>query len=626
MATTPTSNPIPSESPQDLKFNAGKIDEFVTSSGWTYTDRFGVKRYTIEGMNYLARQSLAAFGYITLDSFQAGATLTLPNQVLRDTSTGEYFRWDGLFPKTVPANSNPVNTGGVARGAWVSVGDAALRSNLMSEDENQGDKLVRVKQPFTGSISRTQHDKNADVINAADFATLQDAVNYIKSLPSNAGTINVNPGTIELSTPLDVRGVNLIIQGSGMLSTTLKATFTDTTKAVINADSSTDIRMSPLTIRDLTVNANGKAGFGIRHQHRHPVRLESLWVLNATDTNIWATNSWLASYDNCIIEESPVGVNWAGANHRSSMNSCSIQACSGYFMKVGDGQDGNSALQFNNCDFEFGVGNGIQWKGAIGSFNECYIGEGVDGNILDINGGRVNINGGIFYFGHNSLYGVIAREGNVHINGSTIAGQGGATLLKLVLQAGGGKIDIDDSIINVPLGGVNSFDGMPFGSKPIKTFAPTRGRSYTKNDSNTTTTLSPYSDRGVSLTCTAISSSTNAMSLSSTAIDKTWSINSPGLIIVTYSSTKELNLRLSTSNFGGVPTSLLATLPSTNGSNKTHVVADILMPYTEAGVLEFVMNPAAVGDNIKIIDVTITDRESTRVGSSDDLSRLFRAQ
>lgn len=31
MATTPTNLPVPSESPRDLKFNAGKIDEFVTS-------------------------------------------------------------------------------------------------------------------------------------------------------------------------------------------------------------------------------------------------------------------------------------------------------------------------------------------------------------------------------------------------------------------------------------------------------------------------------------------------------------------------------------------------------------------------------------------------------------------
>lgn len=130
MATTPTTNPVPSEKPQDLKFNAGKIDEFVTSMAQQYIDRFGQAHYTIEGLRWVAQQAIAAFGYITMDSFQAGATLTLPNQVLRDTSTGEYYRWDGVFPKVVPAGSTPDSTGGIGQGAWVGVGDASLRADL----------------------------------------------------------------------------------------------------------------------------------------------------------------------------------------------------------------------------------------------------------------------------------------------------------------------------------------------------------------------------------------------------------------------------------------------------------------------------------------------------------------
>lgn len=134
MATTPTNLPVPSESPRDLKFNAGKIDEFATSMGWTYTDRFGVQHYTIEGMRWLAQQAISAFGYITLDSFEDGNTLTLPNQVLRLEATGEYYRWDGEFPKTVPDGSSPESTGGVGNGAWFSVGDASLRTDLSSID------------------------------------------------------------------------------------------------------------------------------------------------------------------------------------------------------------------------------------------------------------------------------------------------------------------------------------------------------------------------------------------------------------------------------------------------------------------------------------------------------------
>lgn len=139
MATQPTSLPVPSESPRDLKFNAGKIDEFVTSMGWTYTDRFGNKHYTIEGINYLAQQVMNAFGYVTLTgvTFTTGATVSTPNEVLFNPTDNSYYKWTGSFaggPKVVPANSTPESTGGIGPGAWINVGDASLRSELQSGD------------------------------------------------------------------------------------------------------------------------------------------------------------------------------------------------------------------------------------------------------------------------------------------------------------------------------------------------------------------------------------------------------------------------------------------------------------------------------------------------------------
>ncbi|EOY8504095.1 GDSL-type esterase/lipase family protein [Enterobacter cloacae] len=144
MATTPTNLPVPSESPIDLKFNAGKIDEYVTSMGWTYTDRFGVKHYTIEGVNYLAQQVMNAFGYVPLTgvTFTTGATLNNPNEVLFNTADNSYYKWTGSFavgPKVVPANSTPESTGGIGPGKWLSVGDAVLRGQVSAKD---GFKLI----------------------------------------------------------------------------------------------------------------------------------------------------------------------------------------------------------------------------------------------------------------------------------------------------------------------------------------------------------------------------------------------------------------------------------------------------------------------------------------------------
>lgn len=146
MATTPTNSPIPSEDPRDLKFNAGKFDEVMTSDAHYYVDRFGVKRWTIAGFQFAAEEAIRNYGYITMDSFEDGATLTLPNQVLRWENNGEYYRWDGTFPKTVAAGSTPASTGGEGPGAWLSVGDATLRNELTS---NSGAGIVRTSNGNT---------------------------------------------------------------------------------------------------------------------------------------------------------------------------------------------------------------------------------------------------------------------------------------------------------------------------------------------------------------------------------------------------------------------------------------------------------------------------------------------
>ncbi|WP_313355461.1 tail fiber/spike domain-containing protein [Kosakonia cowanii] len=151
MATTPTNLPVPSEAPRDLKFNAGKIDEFVTSLVNTYVDRFGKEHYTIEGLRWLAQQAIAEFGWIPVGTFQAGATLTLPNQLLKNTTDGEYYRWDGSFPKTVASGSTPSSSGGVGIGAWLSVGDATVRQWVKTNYDESTYQQIQTGNFATGT-------------------------------------------------------------------------------------------------------------------------------------------------------------------------------------------------------------------------------------------------------------------------------------------------------------------------------------------------------------------------------------------------------------------------------------------------------------------------------------------
>ncbi|EMM9642745.1 phage tail protein [Providencia rettgeri] len=142
----PTQKPVPSSDIKDLFFNSGLLDIWATSLERKYIDRFGNCHLTAAGMEWLFKElvekfkvdmntAIVAAGYITIDSFQQGADLpnnelTQRNHILRDETTGEYYRWDGDLPKQVPAGSMPQSTGGIGKGAWVSVGDASLRSDL----------------------------------------------------------------------------------------------------------------------------------------------------------------------------------------------------------------------------------------------------------------------------------------------------------------------------------------------------------------------------------------------------------------------------------------------------------------------------------------------------------------
>ena len=179
MATQPTQNQVPSESPRDLKFNAGKIDEFVNSLLLQYIDRFGQAHYTIEGLKTLALQAIYNLGLNPVGSFQAGATLTSANDIIQDTTTQVWYRWDNVstLPKTVPAGSTPASTGGIGAGKWqaVDVTDV-LRKELAAASgatkvgaQNTTGTASNVQQELTARDSASYRDRCIKKLAAVDY-------------------------------------------------------------------------------------------------------------------------------------------------------------------------------------------------------------------------------------------------------------------------------------------------------------------------------------------------------------------------------------------------------------------------------------------------------------------------
>lgn len=203
MSTTPTNLPVPSESPRDLKFNAGKIDEFVTSLAQQYIDRFGHAHYTIEGLKQLTLQQIYNLGWNLAGSFQDGGTVTSAGDLLQDESTNIWYRWDDLetLPKTVPPGSTPDSSGGTGDGKWQAVDVAdVLRKDLAKPTgaSLSGHFQSTVRQHLIESAHITDFGGGIGVtaaVNASALAAAKSAVGGGKIIFPQPGVYDFPIGT-----------------------------------------------------------------------------------------------------------------------------------------------------------------------------------------------------------------------------------------------------------------------------------------------------------------------------------------------------------------------------------------------------------------------------------------------
>ncbi|UYW74620.1 hypothetical protein OFY05_04310 [Pseudocitrobacter faecalis] len=237
MTTQPTNFPVPSESPRDLKFNAGKIDEFVTSMALQYIDRFGNSHYTIEGLKQLVLQQLYNLGWNLVGSFQDGATLNAAGDIIQDESTGVWYRWDDLstLPKTVPAGSTPDSTGGVGEGKWLAVDVSdVLRKDLAKVTgatmvgalDSDGNNTT-VQEAMNHYRAYTIKDRLDEQISVKAFGAVGDGVaddtDAIQAVIDYAiaakKVISIPPGTYKITDTLIFSdGVSLVGSGTSYYS------------------------------------------------------------------------------------------------------------------------------------------------------------------------------------------------------------------------------------------------------------------------------------------------------------------------------------------------------------------------------------------------------------------------
>lgn len=107
--------------------------------------------------------------------FSTGGTLGVNDRdkVVYDPVSQTWYSYAGTLPVTVPAGFNPVGNA-----AWKPQTDPNLRNDLTNtSDANLGDAMLGVKNTrWSGTVNRTQHDVNLQIINLKDFGAKLDGV------------------------------------------------------------------------------------------------------------------------------------------------------------------------------------------------------------------------------------------------------------------------------------------------------------------------------------------------------------------------------------------------------------------------------------------------------------------
>lgn len=222
MATIPTQDPVASESPRDLKFNAGKIDEFVTSLALKYIDRFGTEHYTIDGLKQLVLGQIYSLGWNLKGSFQAGGTVMNPGDLLQDTSTGIWYRWDDLssLPKTVPAGSTPASSGGTGDGKWQPVDVADVLRKDLAKMSGAGLSGYDFSVSYAaGTVGSELSKRRNNIVYATADAGIPNDGSDVSTQVSTF--LNANKGKFIVFDSGTYQFANVVLSGSGWEGTSI---------------------------------------------------------------------------------------------------------------------------------------------------------------------------------------------------------------------------------------------------------------------------------------------------------------------------------------------------------------------------------------------------------------------
>lgn len=458
-----------------------------------------------------------------------------------------------------------------------------------------------------------------------DSAALQRAVDAA----AERGRMLVLPGgTAMLSRPLDLRYRNLAIRGQVMTGTRLRAG--RPMAALIDAAATRDQIISPLVLSDLTLEGAGLADTCLSLAYRHHSVLANLLITGAK-VGVLERATWLSRRSNCRVLDHLVGWRLAGENNSSHWQGCTFTNCRDVHLDVAGGADGNVALLFQNCDIEFGAGAGARIAaGAEATFDSCYLGEGLGGDTLG-NAGKVTVRGGAFFFGGTgstrglrSGAGGETRFNGVQLNGMTFGGL--EQLMGAEDPARPGRVVFADVKANLRAGGNPAVPGDLLGGAAVRNFVPRLGRDWvaTADKADVHDRIDPADPNARIVTCRSASGAGGLFGLAGRLTATDWREGEPLMVLLVYSASRPVSMRLSHASHGAAPAREIGTLPP-SPVTATYIKIDVPARRDDYRFLEL-FTEASPGASLLLRRATLGDNGflSSRDGSA--FSNLAHAQ
>ncbi|HBQ5757922.1 TPA: hypothetical protein L7588_003740 [Klebsiella pneumoniae subsp. pneumoniae] len=224
MSTYKTKNPLGSAAVKDLYDNAENVDKFVNDrTKEELEDRLGVLRKTWHGMEMIfsrfidyitgrGEQAVAAIGWQELGNWAVGLAVDNRQQIVY--YNGSWYKYLGELEHVI-AGDSPENDGGVwsaanPTGKWSNIGDAALRSNLGSDEGTSLVAKLGNKPLVAISYYKNQGLSDQDAVQAAFDESSNITFDTNVTLTSTIEFDRSEPCTVIFSPGITVTNTNFL--------------------------------------------------------------------------------------------------------------------------------------------------------------------------------------------------------------------------------------------------------------------------------------------------------------------------------------------------------------------------------------------------------------------------------